>query len=185
MHIIISILAAFAILWTGIFGTMTSVLMQSLSMVVLSVCCFLTALHSFYSKDRLFPTIALRPFIFTILSAAYFLARAFQSDAIDLGVKDSFLVLSGLMIYLLTCYWGRDREIYRFIIGAVIILALLNFLNFIPYFEHLRDEIIPFAKGDSVTGLFNHRNFMSHYMMMVVLLFLSIFICCRNNKLLK
>lgn len=185
MQIIISILAAFAILWTGIFGTMTSVLMQSLSMAVLSACCLLTALHSIYTKDRLFAGIALKPFIFTIICALYFLARALLSDAIDLGVKDLFLVLSGLMIYLLTCYWRRGRMFYRFIIGAVIILALLNFLNFLPHFEKLRDEIIPFAKGNSVTGLFNHRNFMSHYMMMIVLLFLSIFICYRNNKLLK
>ncbi len=185
MRFLIFTLIVFALLWSGIMATTTSVLMQSLSLVVLSASCILTAIHSMYSRGKLFPGIALKPFLVTLCCAIYFLTRALLSEAIDLGIGDSFLILSGFLIYLLTCYWGKDRLYYRMMIGAVMLLALLNVLNFVPSIGALRDELIPFSKGSSETGLFNHRNFMSHYLMMVVLLLLSIFIIYRKNKVIN
>lgn len=185
MRIIIFLLISFAFLWSGVLGTTTSVLMQSMPLVLLSICCILTSIHSYYSKDRLFSETAIKPLIFTVLSATYFLIRALLSDVIDLGIGDSFLILSGLLLYTLSCYWGRESLYYKLIIGVVILLTILNLLNFIPFFQEFRDDLIPFSKGNEVSGLYNHRNFLSNFLMMNVLLFISVFICYKNNKVFK
>ena len=53
-------------------------------------------------------------------------------------------------------------------------LGLMNLLMFIEPLNEWRDSILPFARGNEESGLYNHRNFCSNMIMMVLLVSLSI-----------
>jgi len=111
--------------------------------------------------------------LMTALTGLYFLIRAFYSDVSALARQDLFLIASSLMLYGILAQLMPSRVLRRYISVAFVMLMLLNILTLIPALNNLRDSNLDFAKGDTNTGLFNHKNFFGNFMALMTCFTLS------------
>jgi O-antigen ligase len=161
---LITILLASAILFAGIFAVTTSTLLQSIPCLLIGLACLVSAL--FEKKSVRLDYV----FALWLLSLTYFVIRAWLSPAKDLGISDLFLILSVNGVFYLNTYVLEKKSSQHVLLITVIILGVLNAINFIPTVNQLRDNLLPFATGDLQSGMYNHRNFSGNMMMMVTLL---------------
>ena len=162
-------------LFAGFFAVMASTPLQSIAVLMIGfACCF-----SVFSRCDV--KLTLPAMILSTISLLYFSVRAFTSPVFDLGVSDLFLLLPAAGIYLVylsgvvsrkQCFWG--------VVCVVVMLCLFNVSMFYPPINEWRDSLLPFARGDAESGLYNHRNFCSNLLMMSVLMSISIVLWVEN-----
>ena len=169
MKQIILILTILSLLFSGLFAVTTSTLLQSITVVLLGVTCILGSVAKIDIRVNR-AVLAL-----SITGLIYFIWRGWTSPVSDLGRGDLFLFLPAASIYFLYVFGCVNRKYWFWgIVSSVCLLGILNVLMFIDPLNTWRDNTFKFAVGDHQSGLYNHRNFCSNMLMMVVVLSLSV-----------
>lgn len=169
MALFISILLAISLLLSGIFAVTNSLPMQSVAVLLTGLACLI----SVFTRPKLLA----HPYLLLvgIIGFLYFTVRAYLSPVQDLGTSDLFLLLPAGGLYFL-CSFGyvSMKRFFWIIVSVILVLAGLNLLMFLPVANEFRDSILPFARGNDESGLYNHRNFCSNLLMMAMLISFSV-----------
>ncbi len=162
---LISVGLFISLLLSGTIGVTTSILLQSLPLAILGVVCILAAFidRGSYKSLNLFHVVSLVGIIM------YFGIRAYVSDSIDLGIGDLYLLFSASSVYCVVKLVG-GQKVFKMGMLAIFLLFVFNVANYFESFALLRDETIGFALGTPKSGMFNHRNFCSIFLMQVTLM---------------
>jgi len=99
--------------FAGCYAVMPGTLMSSVSLSIYAVACLLGAFVkvNITQSNRLHLT-------FLILNLLYFGARAYFSEAVDLGVSDLMLLLPAASLYLLSVFVIKEKQYLQWIIGG-------------------------------------------------------------------
>lgn len=177
MRLAILILTLFSVAFAGIFAVMTSTLLQSVAVLLIGVSCIIAAVSRYDLR------IGGTALVISSLGFIYFNVRALTSPVFDLGLGDLFLLLPAtgvFLIYVSGCI-SRKHFFWGFA-SVVMLLGMLNVVMFIPPVNTWRDAILPFARGDMDSGLYNHRNFCGNLLMMSILISSSVALWLPNLR---
>ncbi len=169
MRAIILILTLLSLLFAGICAVMTSTPLQSVAVLLVGAGSLIGAVSKYDLR------LGIPALVVSAVGFLYFYTRAMMSPVFDLGLGDLFILLPAAGVYFLYVSGCVSRKQFFWgVVSIVLVLGMLNVMMFYPPLNALRDSILPFAQGDRESGLYNHRNFCSNMLMMVVLISTSV-----------
>lgn len=165
INLLITLILVCIIISSSIFCVTFSTLTQS---AVLCLCLLLFGLTSFTFFKSESPTLNTNYLYIFIGCLSYYMVRSFCSPVPSLGLADLFLMCGGSVVYYAVALNSNKEKLFAGVLIAVILAMIFNLLMWIPAINEIRDGLLPFAKGTNVSGMFNHRNFYSSFMVCCV-----------------
>ncbi len=175
MRIFVSLYLGIILVLAGIFAVTQSLIVSAPIAGMLSVMGIFT-LIAFKSWNKSFQRVPIIKFqIYIILALAfYLLARALSSPVTEFFKQDLFLIICFFVVYLTSLLLLNNLQSQKMLISFIILIFVVNLTMFIPAVNEWRDDLLGYAKGTKVSGLYNHRNVFANMMMLNTLIFLTL-----------
>lgn len=160
-----TLLCLASLLYSNVFATTFSTVNQAVPLLISLVAfLFSCVVYRLNTKRRELSLLH----VLIALTAAYFSCRAYFSPVKMYFKQDYFLLAQSFFLFFSIQLIHLRTNLVKWILGFIVILLVLNLIALIPSVDHYRDNYIDYANGRSGTGLFNHQNFFSNALSLLI-----------------